>query len=85
VATGKPMPGGDHLMSHIEESYFVPSLLRNAMLEVPTSDAHKSAVYSMMQGAPNAWHAFSKDGWQKETAKVIRRYITRQAGLGEAR
>jgi hypothetical protein len=84
VATGKPMPGGDHLMSHIAESYFVPSLLRNAMMEVPTSEAHKSAVFSTMAGQPNSWCAM-RDGWVKDTAKVLRRYITRHAGLGEAR
>lgn len=28
---GKPMPGTDHLESHMEESYFVPSLLASAI------------------------------------------------------
>lgn len=35
IETGKPMPGNDHILGHIEESYFVPSLLANAAREFP--------------------------------------------------
>lgn len=31
VETGLPMPGADHLLSHIKEPYYVPSLLLNAL------------------------------------------------------
>ena len=70
----------DHIKEHIEESYFVSSLLMNAMEEFGASQAEKMVVWSRWTGEANPFvHAESY--LLKHIEKYIKRYCYRQLGL----
>ena len=73
---------GDHVLSHIDESYFVSSLLVNAMEEFGASIAERDMVAQRWQGATSMFeHPDSKDYFFKHIEKYIRRYCWRRLGL----
>ena len=83
VEDGKPLGDSfhnvDHLMAHMTESYFVPSLVFNAFESRGQSIAMKSSLYAKCSGD-------SKGDWrlsyfQAATAKAIRGYMYRAFGL----
>jgi len=72
--------GADHLLSHIEEKYYVPSLLVNALESLGGSQAMKMVVADSFGGKP-------PEGWpgtivKDQLIKFITRYV--QRGLGMA-
>lgn len=71
----------DHILSHIKEKYYVPSLLVNALMAMPVSDAAIWACQSVWQG-----HESDVTDWIRDVAKdqlksALARYIRRQVGL----
>ena len=78
---GKTAFGTDHLRDHIRESYFVPSLLVNAIEAFPVSIAAKSFVGSLWNGG-----TVDKSHWgagicERQIGQAIKRYLQRQFGL----
>lgn len=82
--TGQPLPGGDHILSHVDEDYFVPSLLYNALkaagagdawfwecFKNPDVDQSKDKVMMLREGRHG----------RAQVARFIARYCYRQLGL----
>jgi hypothetical protein len=82
------MPGDtDHLLSHIEERYFVPSLLVRAMEVMPCSKVMKWAVggkWKLLQGEDGEIVKSGHDWWsdyiRHDLQKCLSRYMLRQLG-----
>lgn len=86
---------GEHIASHMEENYYVPSLLVNALQAFGASQAATQSAWSYMQKArpvesledalayqqTSAWSKDRNDFIAKQIEKCIRRYALRQLGL----
>lgn len=87
VNTGKPLgectKDHDHLMSHIEEKYYVPSLLQRAFETGSVSHVMRWAVaekwYPEQMPESNG-HSFADDYTRVSIQKVLSRYMLRQLG-----
>jgi hypothetical protein len=73
--------GSDHILSHIEEKYYVPSLLMRAIDQFPIGQI----VVAMLQ---EIWSGGDVDSWssmhdvaKRQFKSSLRRYIRRQVGL----
>ena len=68
----------DHIRLHVGESYYVPSMLRNALDEFGASECARDFVINAMRKTLNAnpWHGIGEE----QTEKLIRRYILRHTG-----
>ena len=74
-----PMGGTDHILSHMEENYFVPSLLARSIDRFPVSQAAKSYISDKWAGTSNgAW--FASIG-KEQLYKSLYRYIKAELGL----
>jgi hypothetical protein len=73
----------DHLWGHVEESYFVPSLLVNACEALGASDALRSSIYGWATGDDKyVW--FQRDNWgEQQVANIVRRYMLRRLGFSD--
>ena len=72
-----PMGGADHILAHLEESYFVPSLLVNAMTAAGMGDYQRSRVHALMTGIPER-----REEWvYTSLIKAVRKYCTQQLGM----
>lgn len=84
VKTGNPIGevvhDKDHILSHIEENYFVPSLLMRAFETMPHSPAMGWALAEHWQ--PNSGQSvpFAQDFVRLQLQKSLSRYILRQLG-----
>lgn len=81
VKTGKPIKDASHIRLHITdgERYFVPSLLWNALNEMPSSIAEKHEVGHYMKMHT---HGAYKAGFiRTQLVKHLRRYVLRELGL----
>lgn len=83
VETGRPLgelSDSGHIVSHIEEKYYVPSLLVNAIETFPVGMLIRSFVGEV-------WYGENEDrGWIADIAKEqltrsLRRYLYRELGL----
>ena len=86
VKTGKPLgelTGNiSHLRSHLQETYYVPSLLVNALAAFPVSRYAQGFVALACDDAPGArQHAHAAGIAQEQVTKSLRRYLGRQFGL----
>ena len=73
---------GDHILSHIEESYFVSSLLVNAMEEFGASIAERDIISQRWQGATSVFESHDRgDHFLRHIEKYIKRYCYRRLGL----
>jgi hypothetical protein len=82
VPLGELTKDKSHIESHIEENYFVPSLLVNALKAFGASVAAEQTAHAFMQGKLE--YAYSKnrgDFIAAQIQKNIRRYCLRQLGL----
>lgn len=83
--TGQPLgevTGGDHIDSHIEESYFVPSLLYNAMEDKGYDLQGRNAIYLQIWSRLCRDELTSMRGILLDTAyRSIFTYLLRQKGL----
>jgi hypothetical protein len=77
------LPNTDHLWSHIEEGYFVPSLLMNACEALGASDALKSSIYGWATDDEKyVWHWHGSWG-EQQVANIVRRYMLRRLGFSD--
>lgn len=70
----------DHLLSHIEEKYYVPSLLHRAVEVIPVSKAAKQILgflWGFHDQNTEYWHDLAREQMQKS----LRRYMYQQLGL----
>jgi len=74
---GDEVGTGDHLRSHIEEGYYVPSLLANAIAAYPVSIWATSVIGVLWSGGPNRIDELAK----KQVYRSIRLYLRRKLGL----
>lgn len=75
-----PNPADSHLLLHIKENYFIPSLVRNAVVAFPVSEVGKAFLYSIWNNAENPYQ------WAEEIAleqieKSIRKFLFQKLGL----
>lgn len=89
VQTGRPLgevSGADHIRSHFEESYFVPSLLSRAMEVFGASPAARQWVAAYWDAnAPEEAREQVKTGFYADHGRhacptMLRRYLSRQLG-----
>jgi hypothetical protein len=69
----------DHIRSHLEENYFVPSLCQNACNEFGVSQAARTWLWEIWAGSTNGhtcWEATAKE----QIENAIRRYCYRCCG-----
>lgn len=77
VPLGECSHNSDHLLLHLEEKYYVPSLLVRALEVMPSSISMKDTVARQWQdGEPSPWGDFIYTQLQKN----LSRYILRQLG-----
>lgn len=86
VKTGIPLgefnKDRSHILSHIEEDYFVPSLLARALEVTPCSLAEKQTAHALMEDKPE--YAFQTDpkGFVAQgIEKRLRKYVFQQLGM----
>ena len=73
------LPGADHIESHINENYFVPSLLANACERFPVSIAARGWIASMMDGKKDPWESLGGI-CDKQVRKALIRYLKEKLG-----
>jgi len=76
---GQTVMGTSHLIEHMKDKYYVPSLLINAGTEVHTAPVVKGFIYEAMKGGNiEGWGA---DILNRDVPAMIRKYMKRQLGL----
>ena len=77
---GETVMGNGHIFNHLDEKYYVPSLLLNALEEFGASQATRSQVEYYM-----GYHKENSDWLEgyvnKQIAKYLTRYLYRRVGL----
>lgn len=84
VETGKPLgelTNDDHIVSHIEEGYYVPSLLVNAIEAFPVGKLIQGMVGDLWNGASVADYGWLADIAKEQLTRSLRRYLYRQLGI----
>lgn len=80
----EPNCNDTHLLSHIEESYFVPSLVRNAVIAFPVSEMAKATLYYTWNDAPSInplyGDCFADIAWE-QIEKSIKKFLYQKLGL----
>jgi hypothetical protein len=74
-----PMGGADHILSHIEENYFVPSLLTRSIDRFPVSQVAKAYISDKWAGTSNGAYFASID--KEQLYKSLYRYVKAELGL----
>ena len=71
---------GDHLLSHIKEKYYVPSLLWNSVTaeDAPTSQICKAIIYEIFQGRDAKAACFGFDIAMTQARKALIKYLERR-------
>jgi hypothetical protein len=77
-ATGGEAMGTDHLLSHMDEGYVVPSLAQAAMKAAGAGVAWYWCVFKNADGKEGG---FLMDSAKKEIVRWVRRYMRRRLGL----
>jgi hypothetical protein len=77
--TGEPIREAHHIESHIEDSYFVPSLLANAIKRFPVSKAALWYVSDKWAGTTNG--DFARGIGYEQLKKSLYRYMKEQMGV----
>ena len=74
-----PMGGANHIISHFEEKYYVPSLLARAIDRFPVSQAAKAYISDKWAGTSNGAY-FASIG-KDQLYKSLYRYVKAELGL----
>lgn len=69
----------DHLTSHLEESYYVPSLVINALRDSNATDLVLSTAWAIMDGAGDG--RWPEDVAREQVKRSVKKYMTRRLGL----
>jgi hypothetical protein len=78
--TGKGITGNDHLLVHMKEKYYVPSLVMNAIEVFPVSIAAKSELGYLL-GYHDEHNDWGINLIKFQIRSSLRRYLQRQLGL----
>lgn len=82
VPLGEANQDTEHLLSHMKEKYFVPSLLWRALEVAPCANMiTKQVIAGMFQGAKIEANAFYNTAAVETCRKAIRWYLLKQFGL----
>jgi hypothetical protein len=76
---GKGIMGNEHLVSHMEENYFVPSLLARAIDRFPVSQMAKAYISDKWAGTNNGGY-FASIG-REQLHKSLYRYMKEKLGM----
>ncbi len=70
----------NHILSHFEEKYYVPTLLFNAIERIPVSQAARHCIgyWTKMHDEPCGWF---EDVGKEQITRSLRRYLKRQLGM----
>ena len=81
--TGKPIQETSHLMSHIPEKYYVPSLFVNAVKEYPIAPMSSSFFHRIwVEKVPvSETHNFEKDIAVRDMKSTLRKYLYKQFSI----
>jgi len=80
VTTGKTVMGNDHLLSHFQERYYVPSLLMNAIEVFPVSIIAKQTIGFYLKYHDQDCSMF-QEITKSQVKSSLRRYLRRQLGM----
>lgn len=69
----------EHLRSHIEESYYVPSLIITALRQNGATDLIWSTTWAIMDGAGTG--RWPEDIAREQVKRSVKKYLTRRLGL----
>ncbi len=75
VKTGQEVMGNDHLLSHIKEKYYVPSLLVNAIKQFPVCEMAMWVIGERWQEDSNEKTKFCNDVFAEQVKSSIVRYM----------
>ena len=73
-------PDSDHILQHFEEKYYVPTLLKHAIEEIPVSQAAMHVLgycWDMHEQEAKYW----TDIGERQLASSLKRYLQRRLGL----
>lgn len=78
--TGREVMGSDHILDHFKKKYYVPSLLFNAIKEIPVSQVamHYIGYSTKMHDEPLTW---AVDLAKDQVSKSLKRYLKRRLGM----
>lgn len=80
---GEETGGESHLLDHMKDNYYVPSLLARAIELYPVSQAARSILGEVWgQGTPGYWS--KQDFVAKQLQNALRRYMRQQLGLSSS-
>ena len=71
---------GDHILEHFHDKYYVPSLLMNAVKEIPVSQAAMSSIGYWFKSYEETCDMFEKIG-AEQVKKSLTRYLKRRLGM----
>ena len=77
--TGKPVGGSDHLLEHMKEKYYVPSLLVNAINRFDVGALIKDTVARIWTGKEVSYHM--QEISKEYLTRSLRRYMKSQLNL----
>ena len=69
-----------HILEHFKDKYYVPSLLMNAIKEIPISDAAKSAIGYWLKYHDGRCESFENVS-KEQVKKSLTRYLKRRLGM----
>ena len=78
--TGREVMGSDHILDHFKEKYYVPSLLFNAIKEIPVSRAaeHCLGYWTKQHDQEGGYfEGIARD----QVSKSLKRYLKRRLGM----
>lgn len=76
---GDKFGNADHLTSHLEEPYYVPSLVINALRDSKATDLILSTTWAIMGGAGDG--RWPEDVAREQVKRSVKKYMTRRLGL----
>ena len=71
-------PDISHLVSHLDESYYVPSLLANAINEFPVSPIVGQCIHDVWYGEKHTIDGYFTDLAREQIEKSVKRYLMRR-------
>jgi len=78
---GETVMGNDHLLSHLDENYYVPSLLMSAIKEIPISIIAREMVEEWLGYRPLTDSIWRRDIAKIQVAESLTRYMYRHLGM----
>lgn len=85
VTTGKTVMGSSHLVDHMDEQYYVPSLLMRAMEMYPVCELSKSVLYCVWGGGGGIAnsHQYYNDIFTRDVTRSLTRYMKHEFGIAD--